>query len=60
MINMKKTISAILAIAMILTLGVTAQARLVGDVTKDGTVNSADAALIYAHWNGRFHIGETR
>ena len=43
MINMKKTVSAILAIAMILTLGVTAQARLVGDVTKDGTVNSADA-----------------
>lgn len=46
---MKKILSVVMAFALISTLTVSAQARLVGDVNHDKTTNSADALLVLSY-----------
>lgn len=43
---MKKIISVLIAFAVVMSLTVAAQARLVGDVNSDGTVTSSDALIV--------------
>lgn len=50
---MKRLISLFLAVFFVLTLGITASARLVGDVDSDGTANSTDALMILKHAVGK-------
>ena len=46
---MKKLISAVLAVCLIASSAVCAQARPLGDVNKDGTVNSSDALDVLSY-----------
>lgn len=50
---MKKILSAVMASAMIFTLSTAAQARLTGDVNKDGTVNALDALDVLMYSSGK-------
>lgn len=50
---MKRLISLFLAVFFVLTLGITASARLVGDVNSDGIANSTDALMILKHAVGK-------
>lgn len=50
---MKKIISVITALAAVLSLSITAQARLVGDVNSDNEVNSVDALEILMYSVGK-------
>lgn len=49
---MKRLVSILLAITFIFALGVSASARLVGDVNSDGKTNSSDALLILRYTVG--------
>lgn len=46
---MKKIFSALLALSLVFSLAVTVQARLLGDVNKDNTVNSNDALDVLSY-----------
>lgn len=46
---MKKIFSAVLALSLVFSLAVSAQAHLLGDVDKDGSVNSSDALKVLSY-----------
>lgn len=59
--KLKRTISAIIAVSTAFSLGLTAQARFVGDVNKDNSVNSSDALEVLSYSVGKIDkIDETR